>query len=302
VPRELQPADFPLQIKAALIHRARLPSMEEDACADGKTDRGQAFAEWSARIGGGPIDACQSGDAVVVAEATLQLGPGARAEPGPVPEWERLVRHALALSVGFQERLEEARPSLQRALALTEKLGRTEKARVRWAFAQLAARQGRVDEALTWVAAAERLHRSPALEKTRGDALTQVWRWREAASAYAAAARGAPNDLDVLRGLAIAEASAGRPAEALAAAKRALQLSPRDPDCLRVQALALEKLGAAPAVVAEAISTALHWRPSDGSPRARAACSNNVPLCATRRNPFPTYELPGSGVQAGLTR
>lgn len=284
VPGDLERADLPLAVTARLTHRARTREMAAAACADHQTPRGQAFAAAARRITGWTIDGCAEQPLVIIATSRAQLdGSGAG------DDWLRAYRRGLGLSVALQEYLDEAEAALEHARGLAPR-GKA-LATVEWALGALAGKRGQLDRALRWLTQAEKvLGPSPAILKARGDAYGQVWQWASAAKAWRQAAEQAPDDLSVWASLAMAEASVGRYAEALAAAQRGLALMPRDGDCLRVQALALEKLGASNAA---ALDVALTWRSPDDGPRAKALCSAKVPGCAQRRNPVPVYEAPG---------
>ena len=154
-------------------------------------------------------------------------------------------------------------------------------------------RQGRADEALAHLDAAAARGALPeaAVECLRAEAQASVWRWPQAAEAAALCARSAPGDVQAWRQLALALGSGGRAEGALAAATSGLRLSPLEPNLLRVQALVLRTLGASPALVDAADAEFLERRPPDDAPRARAACSAQVPGCAAERNPVPVRVL-----------
>jgi tetratricopeptide (TPR) repeat protein len=199
--------------------------------------------------------------------------------------WLRAYRRGLGLSVGLQEYLDEAEGAFQHARALA--LGNDEGV-VLWALGQLAGKRGQLPQALEALAQAEKkLGPTPAILKARGDAYAQVWKWKDAAAAWSTAVKSAPTDLGLWQSIAMAEASVGRYPQALTAAQQGLALHPRDGDCLRVQALALAKLGQPNDV---ALDAALKWRLPDDGPKAKAQCSAKVPGCANRRNPVPVYE------------
>ncbi len=280
VPKALGAADFPLAVTARLTHRARTAELAAAACADARTPRGQAFAAAAKQVTGWAIDGCAPQPLTVIdrAEATLDGHGGG-------DDWLRAYRRGLGLSVALQEYLDEAEHAFEHARGLAT--GRN-RAVVQWALGSLAGKRGQLPKALEWLALAEQsLGPTPAILKARGDAYGQVWQWSAAATQWRRAAQLAPDDLLVWSSLAMAEASVGRYAEALAAAQRGLELFPRDGDCLRVQALALQQLGASSAV---ALDVALAWRVPDDGPRAKARCSAQVPGCAQRRNPVPEYE------------
>jgi predicted Zn-dependent protease len=150
---------------------------------------------------------------------------------------------------------------------------------------------GRTDAALRQLDRAEALAPGhPALASLRGEALAQVWRWSEAVPPLEEAARAAPRDDAAWMGLAVALGSrGGDDRAALAAAARGLALQPRDPDMLRVQALALGALADPGASAALRAYDA--FRPADAIPRVRAACSANVPGCALERSPVHVHRM-----------
>lgn len=262
------------------------------ACADAESARGKAFRRFSAQS---DLNPCAPQPVTDIAEAEVWLGTGWEArQKGPSrPAWRRLYEHGLGLLGALQERLDEARPSLERALSEVSASGtELEKAMVMAAFADLAARQGRVDEALHWAARAEPLAPShPALAHIRGKALSLVWRWPEAALALAPAAEAAPGDDYSWIALAIARGSAGDDRGSLAASVRGLSTQPRDHDLLRVQALALDKLEAPEDRVEAAYEAWRGVQIADEIPRVKARCSAKVSGCANERIPVHTHAL-----------
>lgn len=282
LPAELQPADLPLTVRAAVVHRTRLPALHALACADAKTPGGLAFAAAAERQLGERLDACASAPATTVASSSVTLTGTGRAT------FDSAFRRGLALSVSLQEHLGEA----AQAFVDAARVAPDGKARGRalWGQALVAGRRGQTDVALAHLERARAaLGDQPSLWRTRGDIYAQVWRWPLAAEAYRRAAELAPADLTVWQALAMAEASAGRYPEALAAAQAGIRLFPRDADCLRVQALALAQLGAPQAVREASLAAALEWRLPDDGPSAKGACSKRIVGCAERRNPVPRY-------------
>lgn len=280
VPEGLGADDFPLQVEARLTHRARSDEMMAMACDDAKTERGKAFLAQALAQTGMKLDPCVSQPMTVIDSTQVTLSGIAVRD-----SWVRAYRRGLGLSVGLQEYLDEAEGAFlhARGLALGDDEGT-----VLWALGQLAGRRGQLPAALDYLARAQqRLGPTPAILRARGDAYGQVWKWKDAAAAWTAASKGAPNDLALWQSIAMAEASVGRYAQALTAAQNGLALHPRDGDCLRVQALALDKLGKPSA---EALAAALKWRLPDDGPKAKAQCSAKVPGCANRRNPVPVYD------------
>jgi predicted Zn-dependent protease len=160
------------------------------------------------------------------------------------------------------------------------------------ALAQIAIREGMTPEALDDLDQADGLlPGDPAIAHARGQALADVWQWKDAVPPLRAASIQAPLDDGLLSHLAVALASAGDPAAALAAAGRGLALSPRDPDLLRVQASALEELGAPPIDVLGAREAFAQWRAPDDAPALKSQCARRFASCALERIPVHVHLL-----------
>lgn len=280
IPPKLAADAFPLRVEARLTHRARSEELMKMACDELKTPRGKAFQAATLAQLRTPMDPCVAQPVTIIDRAEVSLlGISSH------DTWARSFRRGLGLSVGLQEYLDEAQGAFEHAaeLANAEEQGVTS-----WALGQLAGKRGQLPLALEHLKAAEqRLGPTAAVLKARGDAFAQVWKWKEAAAAWSAALKLAPDELILWQSVAMAEASVGRYPQALAAAQGGLALQPRDGDCLRVQALALQHLGKPSDV---ALDAALKWRVPDDGPRAKALCSAQIPGCAQRRNPVPLYE------------
>jgi hypothetical protein len=293
VPDAIDPEALPLRVRARLRHRTRNLEVGRAACESARTARGRAFRRADARS---DLDPCAVQPVVDVAEAEAWIGEGWEARQNSAsarPGWRRLFEHALGLQGALQERLDEGRPSLMRALAEVEEPDRgPEKAMVMAALAELSARQGLLSEALGWIRRAEPLAPGhPAFSYIRGKAEALVWRWPEAARSFALAAEASPRDDSVWIGLAIARGSAGDDAGSLAAAQRGLGVQPRDHDLLRAQALALDKLGAPAPEVAAAYEGYRAVQIADEIPRVKARCSAKVKGCAHERNPVHVHTM-----------
>ncbi len=285
---------FPLQVTGRLRHRSRTLELQEAACADARAPRGQAFLEASRKITGTALVPCAPQPLTDIARVEVWIGPGSDGRTVvTTPTWRRLHDHGLGLLHAVQERLDEARPSLERALALAP--GVDERAQVLGALATVAARQGRVEETEQWLAQATALGLDPAamaaVERIRGEALSQVWRWGEATGPLGRASALTPLDDGLIGQLALAYGSSGQNEAALEAARRGLALQPRDPDLLRVQALSLGALGVDDATCRQARDAYLACRTPDDAPGSRARCSRDVPNCALERNPVHTHVM-----------
>jgi tetratricopeptide (TPR) repeat protein len=295
---------LPLAVTVRLRHRSRSLDLQRIACADQKTPWGRAFAAADGKQDAGQHPGlrpdkpdyapgpCAPQPVTEIARSVVHLGAGGPAPAADAPAWSRLLDHALGLQHAVQERLDEARPSLMRALAEVEGRGdlRAE-ARVTWALGWLEAHEGRTEEALRRAdRAAALLPDHPAIAALRGDALSLVWRWAEAVPPLDEAARVAPKDDSAWAKLAIALGSrGGDDRAALAAALAGLALQPRDPDMLRVEALSLGALRDERAAAAEAAYDT--FRPADVIPGVKARCSAKVPGCALERNPVHVHRM-----------
>src|SRR6185295_3302420 len=261
-------ARFPLRVVARLLHRSRNLDLQRLACEDHRGRSGQAFAAVSLRLNGAALEPCVEQPVTEIDRAEVELGAGARSGLHAEALAERLYAHGMALSKSFQEDLDEARAPLGRALELVGTDQPAARGRILVELARAAWRQA-----------------------CAAEALSSVWRWPEAVEAATRCARNAPGDLQAWRQLALALGSGGRAGASLAAAGAGLRLHPLDPTLLRVQALALRALGAPPALVDAADQEFLERRFPDDAPRARGACSAQVPGCAAERNPVPVRVL-----------
>jgi hypothetical protein len=319
VPPTLPPGALPLRVHARIRHRSRNLFVARDVCARDKLPRGAAFdrasrdpaSTWPL------IDGCAPEPITDVAETDAWLGgpPPARASVPALakPLWRRLYDHALGLSHALQEDVEGARASLDQALDVTAgdggaggrsaddgfAGGRFEadggdlaRAMILQLSADVAVRQGRTAEALARLDQADLLVPGhPALARARADALGAVWRWREAMDPMERAARAAPLDDGLWARLAVACGSAGDPLAALDATGHGLELAPRDTDMLRVQALALEALGAPPEDTSAAHAAFVAWLPPDDAPGVKNACAARRDWCARERVPVHLHRL-----------
>ena len=141
------------------------------------------------------------------------------------------------------------------------------------ALAHLEAYEGRTGEALRQIdLASSLLPGHPALASLRGEALSLVWRWADAVPPLDEAARAAPRDDAAWSRLAVALGSrGGDDRAALSAAATGLAIQPRDPDLLRVEALALGAQGDPSAPSAMAAYDAFRPRTRSRACRGRSA-------------------------------
>jgi tetratricopeptide (TPR) repeat protein len=294
VPRVLDARSLPLRVTARLRHRSRNLPLARAACSESKTARGSAFAREVTKRTGFPMDPCKAEPVTDVAESETWIGAGWSAmtrSRGPAP-WRRLYDHALGLLRALQENVDEARPSLARALELVPPGDERARAMLLEATADVAIREGRTDEAIGLLDEADALAPDhPAIAHDRGQAMAGVWRWSDAAGALERAANASPVDSVLWDHLAVARGAAGDPRAALAAATHALALGPRDADALRVQALALEALRVDEKEVAGARAAFERWRSPDDAPAAKSACAARSPACALERIPVHVHTL-----------
>jgi Flp pilus assembly protein TadD len=292
---ELPPSAFPLSVTARLLHRRHVRPMHDAACEATRSARGRAFTRAARALGNPVLNGCVPQPITEIADARVFVGEGAAdhpAEGGAARQaWVRLYEHALGLERQVQERTDEARPSLDRALALLGDEGDARsRAMVLLLLARVEARQGRVDEAIATAERAQALVGDhPAIEGVRGDAYAQVWRWDQAADAYGRLIALAPGDSAGWRSYARALGSIQDDAEALRAASTGLGLAPRDEAMLRTQALALAGQGHADADRARSLFVA-HRNP-DRQSDLRLRCAHEVDNCARDQQPVVTIRM-----------
>lgn len=282
----------PLTVTARVVHRSRNLLLQREACTAARSERGRRFAAKASELEDPVLDPCAPQPLTVLAETRATLGGAAS---GPASGWRRRFEHGMALLSGLQEHLEDARAPLLRALAEVEKdpaAGPRERAMVLLQLGRLEGLQGRTAEAVVWLDRARALlPDAPAIEFVRGTAFARVWRWREAAAALQLAAPKAPDNPAGWTELAMALGSLGEEQGALDAAQHGLAISPRDPDCLRVQALALRSLGASDRDSGSALEAYDRFRPPDRGTDLRIACTARDPLCARERDPIHLHDL-----------
>jgi tetratricopeptide (TPR) repeat protein len=299
LPKELPASAFPLVVIARLVHRSRSLAVQKLACDDAASPRARAFAEAQRRLFtikalgdetlAPALDACKMQPILELGRASLEIGPGADpARKGDA--FERAYGLGLGLGHALQERVEEARGPL--VLARMEARTPEQRAMAEGALALLAARQGRVEETFEWAERAGKVFPGhPALERARGEALGTVWRLADAAPYLRRSAEGAALDDTTWARLAVDLGGAGFAADALLAAQKGVALQPRDPDCLRVQALAMETLGYPKDEVDAAKEAYFVRRPPDDAPAIKAKCSAKVPGCALERDPVHVHPM-----------
>jgi predicted Zn-dependent protease len=208
------------------------------------------------------------------------------------PAWERMYEHGMALVATVTERLEEARTVLETALAAAPAGDKRARAMILVQLAQVASRQGRVEDALALVADARPLLPSPGpavLDAVAADALGRVWRWQDAVAPARACAERAPANSFAWIALARVLGSTGDNTGALEAATKGLELAPRDPDLLRSQATALAALHRSEADAALAAYD--RFRSPDSAAELRIQCASDSPRCAREREQGHTHLL-----------
>ncbi len=285
-------ASLPIRVEVTLRARRHQPTFSRFACEMSQTRRGRAFDAAALAAAMPQLDACA--DEPVVDVASFSSTAISR-----LP-WERLYEHAMALSHDVQEALSASTRSAELALARAPDDQPLARAAILALSADLLARTGRRDDALAMALRAEALSGPhPAIDRARGHAEAQVWRWAEAADAFGAVARAAPLDTEAQRDHARALGSMARGRETLAATALGLRLFPRDEQLLRSQSLALGDLDADLLSVANVDEVRLdasrgaflRYRRPDDETQLRLACEQRVAGCARDRLPVPVIEL-----------
>ena len=293
------PADAarPVRIEAALRARRHPVPFSRFACASSRTTRGHAF-DVAARVAGlSALDTCAPEPVVEV--ATFSSDAITR------PTWERLYEHALAASHDVQEALAFSIETAHLALEAAPQTPSV-RAAILTLEADVLARTGRRDEALEVAARAEALvGPHPAIDRARGHAEAQVWRWSAAAEAFGRVAQAAPLDTEAQRDHARALGSMARGPETLVATALGLRLFPRDEQLLRSQSLAIGDLpaetarlaGLDDAAIERARAAFLRYRRPDDETQLRLACEQESPGCALDRLPVRVLALRGPGLR-----
>jgi tetratricopeptide (TPR) repeat protein len=280
---------LPLTVTARMRHRSRTLQLQAEVCKQAKTPEGRAFIAGAKGARYVQLDPCRPQPITLIAETSIQLGEGSIVSTTR-PAWERMYEHGMALVGTVSERLEEAKAVLEQALALAPDA--KARAMVIVQLAQVASKQGRVDDALALVAQARELLGSkqpPVLDAIAADALARVWRWEDAAAPARACADKAPGNQAAWVQLARVLGSLGDDRGALAAASTGLELAPRDPDLLRSQAMALASLHQPEADAALAAYD--RFRSPDNSAELRIQCAGEHSRCARERELGHTHVL-----------
>ena len=277
-------------VKARVRHRRLSLESHQAGCGFAQGDLGQRFVKATKRFTGMSVDACQPQPIVDVAQvartwtaSTSQTqrtasvaGAASTAadEPAPVvrtqiPPWRRYYRYGLGLLHQVQEKLGEAERAFQRSLTLLQKdPTQTDRAMamVQQGLARVYGRTSRIERAKNTLDQVHRLWPDQAsVWRDVGDANMAVWRFEPAAAAYAKADKIQKDDR-VLIPWATALSSAGQHQEALRVAQRGLSIEGRNPQLLRIQHLAYQKLG----LPADAVATGAK------NPRRREAPQKNT--------------------------
>jgi hypothetical protein len=279
---------WPLRFEARLRHRSRSLAVQAAACAHVKTDESRAFDAGFVKnyAFAKALDPCAAEPIVDVSTASRVVGRAGERPDG----FDRSYALGQGLLHVLQERLDEARAPLLAADGFAR--NPTEHAMALALLGQLASRQGRVDEAFAHLDDAQKaIGTHPFLDRVRGEVLASVWREKEADPYLCDAAQGALRDDGMYSELAVALGSVGQSPFALEAARHTLVLQPRDEGALRIQALALESLGAPADQVQQAKDAWLRRRTPDDGAAIKGMCSARVPGCAAERDPVRMHPM-----------
>ncbi len=291
------PAELPaggVTVTAILRHRSRSLVEQAGICKAVRSKVGAAFIHGAQGARMVSIDACAVQPITEIARHEIRLG---TALANARPAWERGYEHGMALTAVVSERLDEARVVLAaaRLLAPAGEAGARPRAMIDVQLAWVAAKQGRVDDALALVQAvravvqANKWPEPPVLSFIAADALARVWHWPEAVAPARAFTEAAPLNTMAWVMYSRVLGSVGDNAGALDAAVRGLTIAPRDPDLLRSQAVALAGLGRPEAQAA--LAAFERFRTPDAAADVRIACARTNPVCARERELGHSHEL-----------
>ncbi len=282
-------------IEARLLHRSRTNELAAKTCEASKTPRGRAFLAGTRKLLGQKIDACAEQPVTEISRAALEIGRDGVIPSSTRPDYERLWELGMGLYHQVQERLPEARMIVEQGLVAVEKATLEPDERAAWearllaVLGAIAARQGRVDEALGLAdRIAKLMPKHPYPHLLRGRALAQVWRWEQAVPHLRRAWEASPTSHTLAAELATALGSAGKYAESYEVATTGLQYHPRQQDLLRAQALALQALDDPRAE--QALAMYFAHRSPDVQPHLGADCGERDPKCARERVPVHVHE------------
>ena len=262
-------------VEASVIHQRFTSELHQKGCDFSKTDWGSKLQAGSSQHDQRAIDGCLIAAETLVAQDQHQIDQ---------PLSLNLSTH-LAISEALLERrgdsAAEAEPWLK--LAEDKALTSKEKASVSLLLGRLKAREGQTEMALAYFEHVQSLiPENPASFHQKGKALSAVWRWEEAVVAFQKSVLLSPNAIANRRGLAVALLANQQYKDALTQAQIGLTKRPRDPDLLRVQALALEELNTPSASAHEAW---LMHRPDDSTTHLLTQCRLEDSSCALESNP-----------------
>jgi hypothetical protein len=306
-PREAQviryaldvPADFaadrlPITVTARMRHRSRSLIQQALVCKDARTTAGAAFLHGVEDTRYVKLDPCPPQPITEIATTTVVVG-GTSPVVAARPAWERSYEHGMALTAVIGERTDEARTVLERALTMVPDGadGQRPRAMIEVQLAIVASKQGRADDALALLDAAQaRLGNAPlppVIPTVRADALARVWRWKEAVAPARLATERAPQNVGAWIMLARVLSSTGDEEGALEAARQGLVYAPRDPDLLRTQAVVARKLN--PAEAERALAAFDRFRAPDQAAELRITCARSSPRCEREREMGHTHPL-----------
>lgn len=295
VPDDLTAIALPLKVEARLMHRRFHRALSDNACADLNTERGQGFMAATEEFLGLTVDPCVEQPVLTLDQVTYELD---GTSTSPKPAWRRTFEHGLGLRHARQEELPQARQIFEETLRLHQEAASAspespeaanQRAQILFMLGYVASRQGRTDDAFDYFQEAEDLiGPHPALTYARGESLIRVFRTSQAQELLA---KTTSEDDRHMRLLAQASGTNLDAATALRAAVRGLEREPRNPDLLRLQSLAINRLASHADWQEAARQAFLDFKLDEEAPGIRSRCSNNDAECLLERNPVHTHWL-----------
>jgi tetratricopeptide (TPR) repeat protein len=285
-------AAFPLVATARLRHRSRTLQMQAAACTAANTPEGKVFIDGARGARDVTLDPCKPQPITLVASARVELGTGAR--PTSRPVWEREYEHGMALVSSIITKIDDAKPHLDRALALAPDA--RSKAMVETQLGWVAAKQGRADDVRGHIARVRELLELPAgkpgpavLDAIAAEAHIKLAKYEDAVAPAEACTKSVPQNVGAWQVYARVLVGVGRFEDALAAAVKGLALNPRDPNLLASQAVALAGLKDPKAAAAQDAFTRFKFH--DEAAGLRIRCIKGSDRCRRDRNQVQTIAL-----------